>query len=91
MKSLDASKLAEFTPKPKKPDVGAEVRGQGGGTPQSTTDRKAWPSREVRDGQIGLRGPVEILDEFKDLCKMERRSYVDMLRVLMEGYSSPEK
>lgn len=94
--ALDASKLdlADFAPKSKKPDAGVvdeSVKGQGAAKPASAPDRKAWPSREVRDGQLGLRGPVEVLDEFKDLCKLERRSYVDMLRVMMENYSSPEK
>lgn len=94
--TLDSSKLNldDFAPKPRSSDVRADrepEKGQGRARPAPVPDRKAWPSREVRDGQLGLRGPVEVLDEFKDLCKLERRSYVDMLRVLMENYSSPEK
>lgn len=95
-KSLDTSKLNldEFSPKPRSSDAEADrepEKGQGRARPAPVPDRKAWPSREVKDGQIGVRGPVDLLDEFKDLCKMERRSYYDMLRVLMENYSSPEK
>lgn len=93
--SLDASKLTQFAPKkPRKVTGGGELKpkeARKSAVPEQEIEPKGWPSREVRDGQLGLRGPIETLDEFKKLCKGERRSYVDMLQVLMNSYSSLEK
>lgn len=46
-----------------------------------------WPSREpVRDGQISIKAPLDVIDRFKRICKDDRRTYADMLRILMDLY-----
>lgn len=48
-----------------------------------------WPSREpVRDGQISIKAPLDIIDRFKRICKDDRRTYADMLGILMDLYES---
>lgn len=49
------------------------------------TDR--WPSREpVADGQISIKGPLSTIRRFKTMCKEDRRTYVDMLNILMDAF-----
>lgn len=46
-----------------------------------------FPSREASsDGQLNLKGPREVLDRFRKLCKDDRRAYYDMLTILMDSY-----
>jgi len=46
-----------------------------------------WPSREpVKDGQISIKAPLDVLDRFKRICKDDRRTYADMLGILMDRY-----
>ncbi len=46
-----------------------------------------WPSREpVLDGQISIKAPLDVLDRFKRICKYDRRTYADMLGILMDRY-----
>jgi hypothetical protein len=46
-----------------------------------------FPSREATtDGQLNLKGPVHVLDRFKAMCKADRRSYYDMLTILMDHF-----
>jgi hypothetical protein len=46
-----------------------------------------WPSREpISDGQISIKAPLDILDRFKQICKDDRRTYADMLGILMDRY-----
>ncbi|MBW6419332.1 hypothetical protein [Celeribacter sp. PS-C1] len=47
-----------------------------------------WPSRDLgkQDGQLSIKGPQDILDQFKRLCKTERRPYYEMLELLMQTY-----
>lgn len=48
-----------------------------------------WPSREpVRDGQISIKASLDVIDRFKQICKDDRRTYADMLRILMDLYES---
>jgi hypothetical protein len=48
-----------------------------------------WPSREpIRDGQISIKAPLDIIDRFKSICKNDRRTYADMLSILMDRYES---
>lgn len=52
---------------------------------------RAWPDRPVvsapapkpPEAQISIKGPVEIIERFKALCKEDRRVYYDMLEILM--------
>lgn len=52
-----------------------------------------WPSREpspevspVKEGQMNIRADEATLRRFKRLCKDDRRTYGDMLRILMDAY-----
>lgn len=48
-----------------------------------------WPSREpVRDGQISIKAPLDVIERFKRICKEDRRTYADMLTILMDRPSS---
>lgn len=69
--------------------------GQGASPPPAA--RKAidavshFPSREApADAQLNLKGPREVLDRFKALCKADRRTYADMLGILMDRYDAGE-
>ena len=69
--------------------------GQGAATPPSdaaqarkTVDAvSAFPSREASaDGQLNLKGPQHVLNRFKAMCKADRRTYYDMLEILMDRF-----
>ncbi len=46
-----------------------------------------FPSREASaDAQLNLKGPRDVLDRFRTMCKADRRAYYDMLEILMDGY-----
>ena len=48
-----------------------------------------WPSREpVRDGQISIRAPLDVIGGFRSLCKDDRCTYADMLSILMDAYEN---
>lgn len=50
---------------------------------------RRWPRRNPQEVvQMSLRMPVETYDRFRALCKRERRTNGDMLRILMEGHLS---
>ncbi|WP_162620487.1 hypothetical protein [Limimaricola cinnabarinus] len=95
-KSLDFSRLRQFEPEPRErpalreepkpersaPDSSFSEAPQGqGGSPAR------WPSRqEVRDGQISIKAPLDTIERFKHLCKSDRRTYADMLDILMRAF-----
>lgn len=85
-RELDVSKLQQFEPRPR------ERRPDPAPTPASRTHREpepvqAWPSREpMVDGQISIKAPQDILNRFKKLCKDDRRTYGDMLDILMNEF-----
>ena len=48
---------------------------------------RSWPSREQPShGSFTIRAPKETIDEFRALCKDDRRTYADMLRILMDAF-----
>ena len=83
-KPLDLGRLKQFEPatQPAKqattavaPSTDAEL----------LADR--WPSREpVADGQISIKGSLSTIRRFKALCKEDRRTYADMLDILMDHF-----
>jgi hypothetical protein len=84
-KSLDLDRLRRFepvTPTGKDSrDAPAPPR-----EPVDTADQR-WPSREpVLDGQISIKGPLATIRRFKALCKSDRRTYADMLTILMDNF-----
>jgi hypothetical protein len=80
-KPLDFDRLKQFearSPEVVKPEPVVE---RAGGT------ATRWPSREpVMDGQISIKAPRDLLDRFKRICKDDRRTYADMLGILMDRY-----
>ena len=49
----------------------------------------SFPSREASpDAQMNLKGPRNILERFKAMCKADRRPYYDMLAILMDAYEN---
>lgn len=50
----------------------------------------SWPSREpLRDGQISIKAPLDVIDRFRLLCREDRRTYADMLAILMDAFQAP--
>ncbi|MGR3592017.1 MAG: hypothetical protein ACU0B9_12310 [Limimaricola soesokkakensis] len=98
-KSLDFSRLKQFEAEPGRgptsredrqrveeaPNpsfLGTELEALSGPKPSPQPTR--WPSRqEVRDGQISIKAPLDTIERFKLLCKSDRRTYADMLDILM--------
>lgn len=87
-RSLDLGRLRQFEPSPSQPEpsrVAADGKER-----LSSSDVPApgrWPSREpVRDGQISIKAPLEVIERFRRLCHDDRRTYADMLAILMTSY-----
>lgn len=40
------------------------------------------------EAQVSIRGPHEIIERFKRLCKDDRRSYYDMLEIMMDKFET---
>ncbi|OOY22479.1 hypothetical protein BMI91_19550 [Thioclava sediminum] len=83
---LDASKLDDFSPRKREP----RERRAGG-----STESEGWASRETapaqvsqkpQEGQFNIRAPVATIERFKTLCKSDRRTYADMLEILMNEF-----
>lgn len=46
-----------------------------------------WPSREpIVEGQISIKGRLSIIRRFQAMCKDDRRTYADMLNILMDHF-----
>lgn len=82
-KPLDAGRLKQFENRPAIPNIGSTP------TDRVEVNTERWPSREaVRDGQVSIKAPLRVIDRFKRLCKNDRRTYADMLGILMDIYES---
>lgn len=80
---IDVNKLQRLAKRPT--DRVAETRTN---IEPVATDEK-WPSREpVREGQFTIRARLDVIERFRILCKDDRRTYADMLEILMDSYSS---
>lgn len=80
-KPLDFDRLKQFEGKSTAKVESEPVVDRAGGT------ATRWPSREpVMDGQISIKAPLDVLDRFKRICKDDRRTYADMLGILMDRY-----
>jgi hypothetical protein len=80
-KPLDFDRLKQFEQPPSSKAVSEPVVDTAG----AYTTR--WPSREpVSDSQISIKAPLVSLDRFKRICKEDRRTYADMLGILMDLY-----
>ena len=91
-RSLDLDRLKQFEPRPQV--------GQGGSIPSASAmlgeearpsvslEPVRWPSREpVQDGQISIKAPIDVIERFRTLCRDDRRTYADMLAILMDAFS----
>lgn len=81
-KPLDIDRIKQFEiPRPIGPNVDTSQGERAGGP----VDR--WPSREpIRDGQVSIKAPLSVIERFKHICKEDRRTYADMLGILMDRY-----
>lgn len=80
-KSLDLGRLKQFEPA-RQPVERPEAP-----TPADTAAPDRWPSREaVAEGQISIKGPLKTIRRFQALCKDDRRTYADMLNILMDTF-----
>lgn len=82
-KPLDMDRLKQFESRPStQEDVQPPANRAGGLTGR-------WPSREpIRDSQISIKATVDVVERFKRICKDDRRTYADMLSILMDRYES---
>jgi len=86
-RSLDLARLRQFEPGP------ASDASPALGVDRPSTDAlvisslERWPSREpLRDGQISIKAPLDVIDRFRRLCQDDRRTYADMLAILMDNH-----
>lgn len=88
-RELDTSKLRSFAPKPRKRAKAPAEK------PQEPRKRNKapepapppWPSRETpQEGQFTIRAPLDTITRFRKLCKDDRRTYADMLGILMNEF-----
>lgn len=86
-RELDTTKLQRFSPKQRKPAEQANAKHVVSSEPEPA--REAWPSREpLRDGQITIRASLDEIERFRRVCKDDRRTYGDMLRILLDLYEN---
>ena len=84
-RSLDLDRLRSFEPVSRQTEVAEHDRAGG-------VSAERWPSREPpRDGQVSIKAPLETLARFKRLCRDDRRTYADMLRILMDAFEREQR
>lgn len=64
----------------------------------SSTQRKSpaggsrWVSREpAADGQISIKASLESIERFRQMCADDRRTYGDMLDILMDSFEEKSR
>ena len=84
-RSLDLDRLKQFEPRPQGP-------AQPVAAPAAIAeDPHRWPSREpARDGQVSIKAPLDTIARFRKLCRDDRRTYADMLEILMNCFEGRE-
>lgn len=81
-KSLDLNRLKKFEPAP-------DIRNDEHSAERSEPPIERWPSREPSiDGQISIKGPMTTIQRFKAMCRDDRRTYADMLDILMNHFET---
>lgn len=82
-KSLDFGELDDFEPRPKAKPANSRVP-----LAMKEVDRVAeFPSREaLREGQLNIKAPTDVLERFKAMAKADRYKYGDFLEILMDSY-----
>lgn len=75
------------TPAPTPAKAAGQGRARARDTRQAIDAMSQFPSREAStDGQLNLKGPRQVLNRFKLMCKQDRRAYYDMLEILMDHF-----
>ena len=88
-RSLDLARLRQFEPasnvrEPSFPAAGVE---RPSSEASAALPPERWPSREpLRDGQISIKAPLDVIERFRRLCHDDRRTYADMLGILMDSH-----
>jgi hypothetical protein len=83
-RSLDLNRLRQFEPVPTPEPVVETVSTI---APTVAPEPHRWPSREPqRDGQVSIKAPLDVIDRFRTMCRDDRRTYADMLGILMDRY-----
>ena len=88
-RELDTSKLQRFAPKPRKRAPALAEKPQEPRKRAKAPDPipESWPSREApQEGQFTIRAPLDTIARFRKLCKDDRRTYADMLDILMNEF-----
>ena len=81
-RELDTSRLQQFHPRQRR-----EVTGKPVNSAASEPNPDQWPSRETpKEGQFTIRAPLATIARFRRMCKDDRRTYADMLWILMDGF-----
>ena len=84
-KTLDIDRIKQFESRPAPRSVEPES------IEPSRAPAERWPSREpIKDGQISIKAPLDVIERFKRICKEDRRTYADMLGILMDKYDLKE-
>ena len=83
-RSLDLDRLARFEPRQdRSPVSGGPIGPEASPAPEPPR----WPSREpARDGQVSIKAPVDVIARFRKMCRDDRRTYADMLEILMDRF-----
>ena len=86
-RSLDLARLRQFEPGPAPSESVAPDPAQPSSGASAVASPERWPSREpLRDGQISIKAPLDVIERFRRLCQDDRRTYADMLAILMDGH-----
>ena len=98
---LDFDRLSKVKDVPEKTDskeespakvkkLGREQKGRGSVSKpvSSSPSTPIWPDRTPRpaEDQVSIKGPAHIIERFKSLSKSDRRTYADMLEILMNRF-----
>ena len=84
-RSLDLNRLRQF--EPPTPAVVVQADPIASTPPPQPEVPTRWPSREpIRDGQVSIKAPLDVIKRFRAMCRDDRRTYADMLRILMDRY-----
>lgn len=88
-RSLDLARLRQFEPVPDRRELSSPTAGIEMPLSEASAamPSERWPSREPqRDGQISIKAPLDVIERFRRLCHDDRRTYADMLGILMDSH-----